>query len=167
MTRTARIKKMFSDFWKGDKYMLDIHGKHIIQLVRHNYKSTCTRGEVMVNNVAYQTLEPPHRDLVNNIKPYCVAEGLYPLKMEYSKKFDEMLPELKETGDIAESKFHVGNWVSDTLACILPGLTGGETSVSSSRKALDKICAFVARLEADGKEVFIQITSIKSQGEIE
>ena len=42
MTRTARIKKIFSDFWKGDKYMLGIRDDKLS--VRGLYACQCGCG---------------------------------------------------------------------------------------------------------------------------
>lgn len=69
--------------------------------------------------------------------------GHYEIKMEYSPKFDMILPEFKNVPDFSEVKFHAGNTVEETEGCPLVGqswaIQGGKASVQNSRITLKRL----------------------------
>jgi len=157
------LEKIFNQpftvhFVEKGGYMVGVGNKCIIELTRE-YKADCTMGDLVINGINYKTLEPPNREKTGGVKPYCVEEGLYRITMEYSPRYDKRLPELKNTGDITECKIHRGNFVKNTLACILPGRTAGENYVNHSLECELEICKAIEAMESKGTEVFIRIKS--------
>ena len=87
------------------------------------------------------SLERGWQDNMSNIS--CVPEGTYPLKKEYSPRFNEDLWELYDVPGRSECKFHVANYWRQLNGCIALGkkhldIDGdGDPDVTSSRKTLN------------------------------
>lgn len=89
------------------------------------------------------TLEPPWK---NNIpRESCIPDGIYPLVLEYSPKFNRELWELYEVPGRSEAKIHAANYVDQLDGCIAPGLRVGDINsdglpdMVESRLSLEKI----------------------------
>jgi len=154
-------------FWRnsyadGNKGKIEIPGhapllpiELVMVLTRRSFLSDCTRGTVIINQDVFETLEPVRR--TDGLKPRCIPPGKYKVVLEYSKKFDKILPELKGVPGFDEAKFHRGNYAHETDACILPGLTGDKTHVWKSLKAVTAIIKHIEAAEKAGIPVYIQI----------
>ena len=112
-------------------------------ILTREYRLHCTLGELLVGDLTIQTLERPW---LNN-EPFrsCIPEGTYIcefLECSGSGKYRGVW-HVKDVMCRTEILFHAGNIVTDSVGCILVGLTsgyfGGKEAVLSSRKALDKM----------------------------
>lgn len=65
-------------------------------------------------------LELPWKNNRQNIS--CVPAGEYPLVLEYSPRFNDVLWELKDVPGRSECKIHPANLLSQLSGCIAPGL---------------------------------------------
>ena len=65
------------------------------------------------------TVERPWMDNEPNIS--CIPEGTYPLKLEYSVRFQRKLFELKNVPNRSEVKIHNANFASQLNGCIALG----------------------------------------------
>lgn len=154
-------------FWRdsyatGNKGKLEIPGhvplkpvELVMVLTRHSFRDDCTRGTLIINQDVFETLEPVRR--TDGLKPRCIPPEKYKVVLEYSKKFDKILPELKGVPGFDEVKIHRGNYTHETDACILPGLTGDENHVWKSLKAVTAIIKHIKVAELEKIPVFIQI----------
>lgn len=103
-------------------------------LTRIRTEGNCTLGSLELSGPVYKifpTLEP---------SPPVLPAGTYPIKLEYSPKFQRYLWELKDIPGHAEIKIHHGNTRKDTQGCILIGMRHGyiaeAPAVLNSRFAL-------------------------------
>jgi hypothetical protein len=84
------------------------------------------------------TIEPPWQDNKRNVS--CIPTGIYKFKLHQSVKHGEcfLIEDVPERDNIL---IHVGNWVSQTEGCIMPGLKVGylnnERAVLNSAAAMD------------------------------
>lgn len=110
----------------------------IIRLERFAYSPVGTFGRLSVGPFQCYTVERPLGQNRPNID--CIPEGEYPMALEHSPRFGEMLWELKEVPGRSEIKIHAGNTMDDLLGCIAPGkelgLVEGKWGVTGSRLAL-------------------------------
>ena len=123
-------------------------------LILERNKSTLhsTTGKLLLvdnkNNliIQLQTLERPW--VFNERKVSCIPTGTYLIKRHISPKFGQCfkIQDVKGRSDIL---IHSGNVVSDTLGCVLVGLTcgsvddGNTAMVYNSRKAMAVLLALI------------------------
>lgn len=84
-----------------------------------------------------------------------IPAGRYQVVMEYSPRFDIVLPELKGVPGFSETKFHAGNDVDDTDGCILVGRTRQTRTIGESRIALDHVLALLKSF--NGAPIFVDV----------
>lgn len=90
----------------------------------------------------------------------CVPEGTYPLKLEYSPRFNKDLWELYDVPNRAECKFHAANYWRQLNGCIALGskfkdIDGdGDVDITSSKLIMAKF----HQLMGDEKEAVVIIT---------
>lgn len=89
-----------------------------IAISRINYAPTYTLGFIKHADFFCFTLEP-----AKTVGKGCIPCGTYPIKWEWSKRFQRNLWELKEVPDFDEVKIHEGNTVANTLGCPLLGFS--------------------------------------------
>ena len=89
-----------------------------------------------------KTLELPWKD--NRQMISCIPPGCYPLKLEWSPRFEMELWEIYDVPNRSECKFHVANYVRQLNGCIALGdmhtdLDGdGLRDVRNSARTLDR-----------------------------
>lgn len=97
----------------------------------------------------WHTLENPWRDNKPNVS--CIPTGVYRCARSYFHKGEYPTFQVLDVPDRGQIKFHVGNWESQTLGCILLGrrvgvlaTRPGELGILDSQLAFD---AFMRSLE--------------------
>jgi hypothetical protein len=65
-----------------------------------------------------------------------IPTGRYALKVNYSRRFNMVLPILVDVPQFSGVRIHAGNDAGDTEGCILVGRTRGEDWIGESRAAL-------------------------------
>lgn len=91
-----------------------------------------TIGELYINEEFFcDTLEDKNRDTNKNgnfdneeQKIYgetCIPYGEYKVELTYSPKFKRVLPILQDVPEFSGIRIHRGNYIKDTLGCILVG----------------------------------------------
>lgn len=129
-----------------------------IKLERYDLTTSHTLGLLKIKKKEFFILERPW--LNNEPRISCIPEGIYPgefLPKSYSGKYKRVY-HITEVPGRSEILIHAGNWVADSLGCLLIGLhekfLDGQQAVFESRKAL---AAFVALL--DEKPIELEIVS--------
>ena len=125
---------------------------------RFSNNSTCTRGELMLHTVKFQTLEP---------SKVIIPDGEYLVRLSFSPTFSKKYPyTVNLEGKVPEIigisghtglRIHVGNYPSDTKGCILIGQKGTDCSVINSSLAYRQFCAVLSELQIDNPNVFFTI----------
>jgi hypothetical protein len=90
------------------------------------------------------TLELPWRN--NEHDRSCIPAGTYTLRRRFSPKHQGEVFEVEGVPDRADIELHVGNFVDDSLGCILLGSTfttfdSGQHGISGSRVAFERFMA--------------------------
>jgi hypothetical protein len=65
-----------------------------------------------------------------------IPTGRYALRVNYSRRFNMVLPILVDVPQFSGVRIHAGNDAGDTEGCILVGRTRGEDWIGESRAAL-------------------------------
>jgi hypothetical protein len=65
-----------------------------------------------------------------------IPAGRYALKVNYSRRFNMVLPILQDVPGFTGIRIHAGNDAGDTEGCILVGRTRGEDWIGESKAAL-------------------------------
>ena len=128
--------------------------KAIITVIRDTYTSNSTQGKLYINEqYVCETLEDVCRDFnldgdlndPGEKKVYgftAIPAGVYKLKIYQSPKFKRKLFWLQNVPGFEYVLIHNGNFIKDTLGCILVGSKRGTDVLVDSRKALDKLTEF-------------------------
>lgn len=131
--------------------------KAIIKIQRDNYTSKSTQGKLYLNDqYICETLEDTCRDLNKDgdlddkgeIKIYgetAIPSGIYKASIVMSPHFKFYVFLLQGVKGYGGVEIHPGNWVSDTLGCILVGLERGIDMIKpgTSKKAFDLLMSKV------------------------
>lgn len=131
--------------------------KAIIKIVRDNYTQKSTQGKLYLNDeYICETLEDKCRDLNRDgdlddkgeAKVYgetAIPSGVYPAVIIMSPHFKTNVFLLKGIKGYSSVEIHPGNWVSDTLGCVLVGGARGidMIKVGTSKKAFDLLMSKV------------------------
>jgi hypothetical protein len=151
--------------------MKDIH----IDLFRKGRAKNSTQGEMLLDGVfECYTLEDKDRMLTSNIrseeikksKVYgetCIPAGVYEVVMVFSKKRGYSVPQLLGVKAFVAIQIHVGNFIKDTLGCILVGqrciqnAKTKEWELQSSTRAFDALMEKLSACVAAGGRIFIHI----------
>ena len=126
-----------------------------LRLKRHTDQPTKDRtiGELFINGVKFcDTLEDTDRGLLKSmtreqtakIKVYgetCIGRGLYDVIINFSMRFQKIMPLLIDVVDFLGIRIHNGSYPEHTLGCILVGVLQGNMLIHSrdTFKALMKI----------------------------
>lgn len=101
------------------------------------------------------TLELPWKKNQKSIS--CIPEGKYKVIMEYSPRFNRLLPELKGVPERDEIKIHPANWPKELNGCIAVGKTAGQDYIGQSRIAFELLLVKIVEAEDMGEEVWISV----------
>tara|TARA_R110000796_G_scaffold211298_1_gene327405 strand:- start:360 stop:752 length:393 start_codon:yes stop_codon:yes gene_type:complete len=112
-------------------------------ILTREYRLHCTLGTLEFEGLKIETLERPW--LNNKANKSCIPEGTYQcnwMESSGSGKYTRVW-HVQNVADRTAILFHAGNFVTDSLGCILVGLShgylSGKEAVLSSRNALDKM----------------------------
>ena len=113
------------------------------ELIRDEYRETCTLGSLTVNDAVFETLEPPWKDNRQNLS--CIPEGRYLcrfLKRSASGKYKNCF-HVTKVPDRVGILIHNGNLPTHTLGCIILGSRRGwlanKRAVIASRAAMARL----------------------------
>lgn len=119
---------------------------NVVEVVRCRTSEYGTFGRLFVNDDFFcYTLEPAK----NNIKPYPIPCGVYDLKMDvvspkyrfrfpYSS-YKGRVPRIVDVPNFHGVLIHIGNFVKDTLGCILVGERANLSRLFNSTNAYIKL----------------------------
>jgi len=139
-------------------------------LKRVALKPTYTIGKLHVDGVYFSdTLEDPVRDHNKDGdlddhgegKVYgetAVPYGRYKVILNLSPRFKRILPRLMNVKHFDGILIHPGNTAKDTHGCILVGVNNQVGRVNESKATFDRLFKVLSDADADGKEIFIEIT---------
>ena len=124
-----------------------------ITIIRDSFSTISTQGRLLFNGeYVCETLEDTCRDKnhdgdlddAGEGKVYgqtAIPSGIYKMTIIDSPHFKRKLFLLHGVKGYSAVEIHAGNWVSDSLGCILVGMERGKDmiNVGTSKKALDKL----------------------------
>ncbi len=142
-----------------------------LMLYRYAKRENYTIGRLYFDKDKCDTLEPPVRELKDidgdgrfdspgEGKIYgntAILPGRYKILMEYSPKFNRMMPYLQEVKGFTGIMLHPGNSVDDTAACVLVGENTVRGRLVNSRAWSDLINKKITEALKRGEEVHIDI----------
>lgn len=86
-----------------------------------------------------------------------IPPGRYRVRTTWSNRYQRMMPLVCDVPDFRGIRIHAGNTKVDTKGCVLPGLRRTASGVADSKKACAWLEAEIARVEAAGGEVWIDV----------
>lgn len=125
-----------------------------LKLIRLQGDQSQTMGVLIVQDDQCRPLyirpciERGYRDNKQNVSN--VPAGIYPIKFEYSPKFQQMLWELKDVPNRSECKIHAANFWFELNGCISPGMSLGdinEDGYIDVRRSVDALNELHSHLE--------------------
>ena len=130
-----------------------------IEIRREIYTSKSTMGRLFVNGeFECYTLEDCARPQEIKIAgATCIPCGTYWLAINFSNRFQRLMPELLQVPGFAGIRIHAGNTDADTEGCILVGATREDNFVGSSRTAFRGLFAKLQAARAAGGEVRVAV----------
>lgn len=128
--------------------MIDRNLYNVVEVVRCHVSEHGTFGRLFVNDDFYcYTLEPAPSK--NNIKPYPIPEGIYDLTLKVQSpkyryrfpynSFKGRVPRVLNVPGFDGILIHIGNFVKDTLGCILVGEKKNLSRLFNSTSAYIKL----------------------------
>jgi hypothetical protein len=133
--------------------------------LKRDYQDTVTYGNLYIedDDIPFLvTLERPDLNNAPNIS--CIPEGMYHCKEVYSPHFRSNLYELQDVPNRTKILIHWGNFVEESLGCILLGMQRmdlfnektqkKEPAIILSKKAYQRF----KELLGDNKEFTLEIT---------
>lgn len=130
-----------------------------IEVVRTTFGAKCTLGKMYFDGVdVCYTLE----DVVREEKVYgetAIPCGRYRVVVTYSNRFQCDMPLLVDVPNFTGIRIHPGNTDKDTHGCILvgTGVAEGETAITESRAAYNRVFARIRNAIGDGEEVWLTV----------
>jgi hypothetical protein len=107
------------------------------------------------------TLEPPEKPQATD-GPICIPAGTYPVKINFSPRFQRQMPRLFDVPGREGILIHWGNHVENTEGCILVGSSKSmiqgavaEPAVWDSRETFDRLYREIEAAQAVGVELTI------------
>lgn len=144
----------------------------IIRLHRDVLAETFTLGVVTIDYLSFgYSVEDADRGLdqadpVTELKAKkihgktAIPAGVYRVKTTWSNRFQRMMPLVLDVPGFAGVRLHPGNSAANTEGCILLGLARDVKAgtVSRSKAACTWLDAEIARVEAEGGVVTLEVT---------
>lgn len=117
----------------------------ILRLQREPSQHGATLGSLYLNNV-WQcfTLE----DAIADVKipgRTAIPAGRYPVVLTPSRRFQRVLPLLRDVPAFDGIRIHAGNVIADTAGCVLVGRDRAEAAIRQSRVALESLLEALTR----------------------
>lgn len=122
-----------------------------------------TIGELLVDD-EYQMDTLEDRVRPDGEKVYgktAIPAGTYEVKLTYSPKFKQILPEILNVPNFTGIRIHKGNSSADTEGCILVGTWDGnkEDWISNSKIAFNNLMSLLRKAEENKEEITITINN--------
>lgn len=130
-----------------------------IEIRREIYTPKSTIGRLFVNDeFECYTLEDRARPQAIKIPgATCIPAGTYWLAINFSNRFQRLMPELLQVPGFAGIRIHAGNTDADTEGCILVGERRGEDFIGASRAAFRGLFRKLQAARAAGGEVRVAV----------
>lgn len=123
-----------------------------------------TIGRLFIDDIYFcDTLEDKNRDINHNGKfdneeskvygETCIPFGEYEVKVTYSPKFKRELPILLDVPNFEGIRIHRGNYIKDTLGCILVGDINKDNNLINSTKTENNLVSILKK----EKEITLEI----------
>ena len=133
--------------------------KITLQRVKRTDKTT--QGWSLVDgHYECYTLEDKWRDLSKEEKvpgKTCIPEGTYKVVLDYSNRFQRIMPHILDVPQFDGVRIHPGNTEADTDGCILVGLSRSEDWVGQSRIAFNRLMAKLQDATDKGEDIELTI----------
>lgn len=132
-----------------------------LDLVRFRFNENATIGKLAVDGVfECNTLEDVVREPFVKIPGRtAIPAGSYIVMIDWSKRFQRMMPLLLAVPEFQGIRIHPGNTAGDTNGCILVGRWEGDERVGMSRIAFDKLFAKLDAAFSRGQQITIDIVN--------
>lgn len=99
---------------------------------RNPSDGVATLGELLIDGVhECYTLEPPQP----------IAAGSYLMAIDYSQRFQRLMPHVLDVPAHTGIRWHWGNWRKDTEDCLLVGETQGQDFIGHSVDEFNRLFA--------------------------
>lgn len=120
----------------------------------------CTIGRMFVDGDNYCfTLEDVVRpDGVKIFGETAIPEGTYKVIVNYSNRFQKLMPLLVDVPNFQGVRIHPGNTAADTHGCILVGANKTDTTITNSRKVFDPLFDKIKTAFDAGEEIWLTIS---------
>jgi Family of unknown function (DUF5675) len=129
-------------------------------LSREPSANGCTIGRLYVDGTwQCWTLEDVARAGPKVLHETAIAPGRYAVVIDFSNRFQRMLPHLLNVPDFDSIRIHPGNTDKDTSGCILVGQGRGLRSIVDSRLAMEALQPKIAGALAKSENVWIRIVA--------
>lgn len=130
-----------------------------VEIRREIYTPKSTIGRLFVNGeFECYTLEDRARPQEIKIPgATCIPCGTYWLAINYSKRFQRLMPELLKVPGFAGIRIHAGNTDADTEGCILVGASRGQDRIGRSQAAFRKLFGKLKAARTGGGTVRVAV----------
>lgn len=132
---------------------------------REYFTNLSSEGNLTLdNNHECYTIEDKDRNLESGgEKVYgetAIPRGIYKVKLTYSPRFKQILPEILDVPGFTGVRIHWGNKPEDTEGCIIVGATNkfkGDNFIGDSRVAWAKLMTKLKEAVANEEEITIEV----------
>jgi hypothetical protein len=120
----------------------------------------CTIGRLFINgeNTCFTLEDVVRPDGVKIYGETAIPEGTYKVIVNYSNRFQTLMPLLLDVPGFSGIRIHKGNTDKDTHGCILLGTNSTGTTITNSKKAYDPVFARIKAAYDAGEEIWITIS---------
>ena len=140
-----------------------------IEVKRYLLEKDFTVGNLYIDGKRIcETMEDRDRNLTDTkteeenmkMKMYgktAIPIGTYKLTIDYSNKYNKMLPHILDVKAFDGIRIHSLNFASESLGCIGPGIFNGVNAVTYSRATMSKIQPMIQAAIDNGEKVTIDV----------
>lgn len=138
-----------------------------LRLIREPTIGETTLGVLFVNGVfRCWTLEDAIRERPGEPvaawkvpRQTAIPAGTYPVQVNWSVRFDRLLPEIQNVPGFSGIRIHTGNRHTDTEGCVLVGFVRANGVIEQSRPALAGLMDLLTA-SPDGAELVVENPSM-------
>jgi hypothetical protein len=121
-----------------------------------------TFGRMSINGVPFcETLEDTDRRMEDGgakvAAKTCIPRGLYPVTLDYSQRFQQVMPHVLDVDGFAGIRIHPGNTEADTEGCILVGRSRGIDRITQSRVTYERLMILLEDAIARGELITLEV----------
>ena len=133
-----------------------------IKIKRIARKAGYTIGHLTINgHIICDTLEPHCINWARERKVpgrTAIPEGRYKVEMNYSAKFDKLMPYLKDVPHFTGVMIHLGNTPKNTQGCILVGYNTIRGLVVKSSEAMQKVEEAIMNARKEKQDIWCDVS---------